>query len=30
MMNSLIGTNISEEPAALTFREEENECTKLL
>jgi hypothetical protein len=30
MLNSLIGTNISEEPAALTFREEENECTRLL
>jgi hypothetical protein len=30
MLNSLNGTNISQEPAALTFRVEENECTRLL
>jgi hypothetical protein len=30
MLNGLTGTNISEEPAALTFKEEENECTRLL
>jgi len=30
MLNGLTGTNISEEPAALTFKEEENKCTRLL
>jgi hypothetical protein len=30
MLYSLTDKNISEECAALTFREEENECTRLL